>query len=117
MVNLYAVLGVQDNATQQEIDEAHMRLTQRPGGLTDGRSRDRRLLDEAVDRLTTTQKKKNYDQRIKKNEQEYQDEAEEAATTRVNETAVAEVAAAAAADRRDRERSLWEDTRRNALGR
>ncbi len=42
MVNLYAVLGVPDNATQLEIGEAHMRLTQRP--LSDGRSRDRKLV-------------------------------------------------------------------------
>ncbi|KAL8912619.1 MAG: hypothetical protein Q9171_002421 [Xanthocarpia ochracea] len=117
MVNLYAVLGVQDNATQQEIHDAHMRLTQKPDGLTDGRLRDKRLLDEAWDRLTTTQKKKNYDQRIKKCEQELQDKAEEATTTRVKGTDVAEAAAAAAAARRDKEQSLWEDTRRNALGR
>ncbi|KAL8929130.1 MAG: hypothetical protein Q9172_000565 [Xanthocarpia lactea] len=116
MVNLYTVLGVPDNATQKEIGEAHMRLTQRPDGLTDGRLRDKRLLDEAYERLTTTQKKKNYDQRIKENEQGYQ-RAEEAGAPRVNERAVAEVAAAAAADRRDKEESLWEETRRNALGR
>ena len=69
----------------------------------------------------TDQKKKNYDQRIKENEQEYQDKIEEAAATRVDWTAVAkasaEAAAAAAAERRDKERSLWEETRRNALGR
>ncbi len=63
------------------------------------------------------QKKKNYDQRIKENEQEYQDKIEEAAATRVDWAGIAKASAEAAAERRDKEKSLWEETRRNALGR